>query len=172
MAFSYKNTPEGTRLVVAAVSKEVLAPYQKDDGTDVAAAINVTLRVLEGPHTGEDLFWRGGLKEGKNQEITMETLRNLGCTSNDPFSDDGLGSTKVHAVAEHNEYQGKTSLQWKLYPIKSKRAVLSPNDAKDFIRQFKALASTVAPVEVTDANRAGAIPPPKVSGGDMSPDGP
>jgi hypothetical protein len=170
MGFSAKNTPEGTRFTCAAVSKELPAPYEKDDGTMSKPCVDVVLRILEGEHQGEDLFWRGYLSEGKdgsskNQEITMETLRNMGFSGDDLNSDEGLGSVKVHAVASHwEDRDGKTKLQWKVYPIRSKRAVLEPEAAKAFARQFKALAKSIPAIKVTDDNRVTEIPPPRASG--------
>lgn len=84
----------------------------KAKGTDYVA---VEFEIMEGPHKGETITWYGYFTEA-TQGRTVESLQHAGCTfPGDDVTDlEGLGTTEVQIVVNHEEYQGKTSarVQW------------------------------------------------------------
>ncbi len=61
------------------------------------------------PFTAEEerIIWRGWLSE-KTMERTLKSLKLMGWTGTDPFTDlRGIGSRDVQIVIRHEEYEGK-----------------------------------------------------------------
>lgn len=133
-----------------------------------------TLRVTEGPEAGKELFWSGSLKtevkagsKTSAAEITMTTLRAMGWNCNDITALAGLGSVQADATGKWNVYtaangEEKRNIQYSIWP---KRVVptLREEDQKKFRANFKALAVGLKNkvVDVTDANAAPTVLPPK-----------
>lgn len=134
------------RFVCKATSFEII-----DGDERKAPQVAVQLQVIEGPESGRMLSWFGSLHENA-QQYTAEALRNMGWNCNDITALTGLGSTKVHAVAKQSEYMGKVRTQYMIFGFASRNTL--PRDAKaSFAKQYKALAASVKPIEVTDSNR-------------------
>jgi hypothetical protein len=156
------------RYVCQAVQGQI---YENED-PDKAPQVGVELRVVEGPDTGKTIFWYGGLKEGRNQEITFECLRKMGWRCNDVTALDGLGSIKVVLVGKRDEYKGKPQQKWDVYEIKTPKPTLEADKKASFANRFKALAASIAPLEVTPLNAAGALPDKIENGNGQASTGP
>lgn len=129
-----------------------------------APAVVGKVRILDGEKAGQDVFWRGGLKEGKNQEITVNQLRAMGWQDNDITKLTGLGSTKVEVTGQMDEYKGKSRVQYTIWAFRGERATLRDDDKASFAKRFKMLAAQTPVVKVTDANSAPAdLPVAKLS---------
>lgn len=133
-------------------------PNEKDPEKE--GSIEVKLRVVEGPHAGEDKFWYGNLNGGA-AEITIKILRDMGWSCNDITALTGLGSTKVILRGKSNEYQGKTYQRWDVWPMRTPRPELEATAKANFRDRFLALAASAAPVTVSDGNAAGPLPEAK-----------
>jgi len=85
----------------------------KHKGTDFVA---VEFEIMgDSPHKGEHITWWGYFTEATQGRV-VESLQHAGCTfPNDEITDlEGLGSTEVEIVVEHETYEGKTraKVQW------------------------------------------------------------
>ena len=124
------------------------------DGDKKAPAVLGKVRVLDGEKAGQDVFFRGGLKEGKNSEITVNQLRAMGWQDNDITKLTGLGSTKVEITGQLDTYNGKTRMQYTFWAYRGERATLRDDDKASFAKRFKMLAAQSPVVKVTEANQA------------------
>lgn len=115
--------------------------------------IHVTLRITEGPRTGEELDMFLNLKGGA-AEITVKQLRAMGWRCNDITALTGLGSIKV-TIAEYKEsYEGKLYDRVTVFEMKERAKEVAEGDRKAFAAKFKALALSTKPVDINDANKA------------------
>ena len=148
-----KDVTAGTRFTVQAVSG-VIQPNEgqtNSRGEPKAPDVVITMRVVEGPEAGFEIFKYGSLHEN-SQQYTIEMLRTLGWTCNDITALTGLGTTKAIAVAKWEEYKGKRKLDWMVFPVKTPKPTLEADAAAGFAARFKALAASVAPIERTPLN--------------------
>ena len=135
------------RFTCVAVGHEIIEP--KDETR--SPQVSVKLRVVEGHETGREIWWYGSLHENA-QQYTAQALRDMGWSCNDITALTGLGSVKVNAVAKQSEYQGKVRTQWMIFP--AARASIRPEAKATLAKQFKALAASIKPIEVTELNKA------------------
>jgi hypothetical protein len=146
-----KNVKAGDRFIVQATEGRIV------EGK-AAPQVEVTLRIVEGPHTGEETTTWGSLADGDAQRFTAEMLRTLGWSCNDITAMTGLGSTRAAIQAKESTYEGKTRIRWSVFPLRSRKAALEPTSLKALAATFKSLAASVPPVAVDDSNRAGELP--------------
>ncbi len=137
-----------TRYICQATSFEI---YDADPDKGTAEQIGVTLRVLEGPETGKEIYWYGSLHENA-QQYTVEALRAMGWTCNDLGTLTGLGSLKVIAVEKIEEWKGKKRTKYMVFPVKTPKPTLEADAKASFGARFKALAASCGPLTRTDAN--------------------
>jgi hypothetical protein len=152
------------RYVAVAVSGEIVPPKSETS----APQVEVTCRVVEGADAGKEFRVWLSLKEGQAQEISAKTLRTMGWRCNDITALEGLGSTKFDACQYNDEYKGKTSTKYDIWPCKGPRNTLREDDRQSFAARFKALAAATPAAPVTEANAAPATLPPARSTSDNS----
>lgn len=147
--------------------------YPAED--EKAPRIGVEIRVVEGEDAGKTIYWYGSLKDGEAQRITLESLRLMGWQCNDIMELTGLGSTKF-VVTEYEEvYNGKVQIRYGIWELKPERKTVRTEDRKAFASQFKAAAAAIAPVKITETNKAPDVLPEfkaaQGSNGEKRPDG-
>lgn len=140
------------RFVAVAVGHNL---HPAEDGK--APQVSVKLRCVEGKRAGEEVTSWMSLHENA-ATYTFEALRNMGWTSNDIVTCEGLGSTKVAVVEQEETYvdaKGKTrtAKRYQIWSMEGK-ATIADNERESFAKQFKALAASVKPIKVTDKNKA------------------
>ncbi len=140
------------RYIVQAVGFEI---YPEEDGK--APSVKVELRVVEGPEAGKTIFHYCSLHENA-QQYSVEALRTLGWRCNDLTALEGLGEVKAIAVGKQETYKGKVQTRYMIFAVKTPKPTLEADAKASFAARFKALAASVAPVERTDLNKAGAVP--------------
>ncbi len=119
--------------------------------------VEVEMRGLEN-EAGKQ-FWLYLSLHEKCQEITAQTLRNLGWKCNDITKLEGLGSTRVDILEYEQKYTNKfgkekTRPDYQVWPARGPRASLREEDQNNFAQRFKSLAATVKPLEVSEHNAA------------------
>lgn len=134
------------RYIAQAVSFQL---YDAEDNK--APQIGVELRVTEGPSAGKTIYWYGSLHEN-SQEYTAKSLRDMGWSCNDITALEGLGSLKVIVIGKADEYKGKTTQRWNVFPVKTPKPTLEADAKSSFAARFKALAASVPAVKVTELN--------------------
>lgn len=137
------------RYVAVAIGAE---HYPAEDGK--SPRIGVECRVVEGEDAGKTFYWYGSLAEGEAQRITIESLRLMGWQDNDIMELTGLGSTRFVATEYEEVFNGKTQKRYGIWEMKAKREVVRTEDRKAFAAQFKAAAAQIAPVKITELNKA------------------
>ena len=142
------------RYVCVAVDHSIIEASTKADGTEKAPSVAVTLRVVEGPDAGLEVYWYGSLKEGQAQEITAKTLRAMGWNCNDITALTGLGDLKVALVGSEGEYMGKPQQRWNVWEIKTPAPRLAEESKASFADRYKALGVSVPVVTRSEANEA------------------
>jgi hypothetical protein len=143
-----------------AFSGEIMAP--KGDKPDDQGSVFVKLRVCEGPETGKDIHWYGSLNGGAAQ-YTIEALRSMGWTCNDITQLEGLGSAKVVLIGKANEFNGKTSQRWMVFPVRVPAPRLEADAKASFAERFKALAVSTEVIKLAEVNAAGPLPEARTS---------
>ena len=132
--------------------------YPAEDSSK-APRIGVAIRIIEGTDrdgndaTGKTVFKYMSLHE-KAQEITARELRVMGWQDNDIVALTGLGSTKFRVTETDDTYFTPPRPAYSVWEIDRDRPQLQADVAKAMTAQFKALAAKVAPLKLTDANKA------------------
>ncbi len=144
------------RYTCVAVEHSIIEGGMKADGTgEKAPSVSVTLRVVEGPSTGKDIFWYGSLHENA-QEFTAKALRAMGWTSNDITTLDGLGDIKVTVQGKESKPypagSGKTRQEWSIWEIKQPAPRLADENKASFADRYKALGVATPALQRSEAN--------------------
>jgi hypothetical protein len=123
-----------------------------------------SLRIVEGPESGRDIYWRGYLTE-KAAPYTMQALKSMGWrgTKLSRAMEDGLGSLKVNVRLVVEEYNGKVDEKAdRVYEPKARSLVKAPLDAataRSFDALFESVAASAEGPANADANKAPPLPP-------------
>ena len=124
--------------------------YEVDGGSaDSKPNVNIKMVVTRGPDAGRDLWYRGYLTEAA-AEYTLKALKALGWIGPELDNKEGFGSILATAVEDDDtwttpEGEERTSRKVKFINEYKPRALKAKNEApKDFLKQFRALAKSIA----------------------------
>ena len=95
--------PEGSYLAKVTMP---LTWHQHSEGK--SDQVSTRFILLEGNGNGQTIAWRGALKEGKAEELTIQALEAMGY---DFDSDASVVGKDAVVVVRHEEYDGKTQVR-------------------------------------------------------------